>query len=44
MMMRCAKCKDYVMLWKTRMNGAGRTDFSGRLETRGFGFGEKRSI
>jgi hypothetical protein len=30
------------MSWKMRMNGAGRTDFSGRLETGGNGFSEKR--
>jgi hypothetical protein len=42
MTMRCAKHEDYIMSWKTRTNGAGRTDFSGRLETRGNGFSEKR--
>jgi hypothetical protein len=36
------KCEDYVMLQQMRMNGAGRTDFSRRLETRGNGFSEKR--
>jgi hypothetical protein len=42
MTMRCAKHKDYIMLQKMRTNGAGRTDFSRRLETRGNGFSEKR--
>jgi hypothetical protein len=42
MTMRCVKHKDYIMSQKMRMNGAGRTDFSGRLETRGDGFSEKR--
>jgi hypothetical protein len=36
------KHKDYIMSQKMRTNGAGRTDFSGRLETRGNGFSEKR--
>jgi hypothetical protein len=42
MTMRCTKHEDFIMLWKMRMNGAGRTDFSGRLETRRNGFSEKR--
>jgi hypothetical protein len=42
MMMRCVKHKDYIMSWKMRTNGAGRTDFSGRLETRGNEISEKR--
>jgi hypothetical protein len=42
MMMRCVKHEDCVMLWKMRTNGAGGTDFSRRLETRGNGFSEKR--
>jgi hypothetical protein len=42
MTMRCAKCKDYIMLQKMRTNGVGRIDFSRRLETRGNGFSEKR--